>query len=98
VAVADDGDIVRGLGFVTMYAAWVEEDVDDLLRLLAAIEPFDEKKQRLQISGKLKHAAKLVRGLKSEELDGLPKALEGASDGTNSSTVGYMRGTTASTI
>lgn len=78
MAVADDKDIVRGLGFVTMYAAWVEEDVDEILRLLETIEPFDEEKQRWQISRKLKHAAKLVRVLKSKELDGLPEALEGA--------------------
>jgi hypothetical protein len=78
VPVADDGDIVRGLGFVTMYAAWVEEDVDDLLRMLEPIEPFDEKKQRWQISRKLEHAAMLIRALKSDELNGLPEALEGA--------------------
>ncbi len=35
----DDGDIVRGLGFVSMYSAWVEEDIDDILRLLDPVEP-----------------------------------------------------------
>jgi hypothetical protein len=74
----DDGDIARGLGFVTMYAAWVEEDVDDLLRALELIEQFDEEKQRWQISRKLKHAAHLVEGLKSDELKSLPDALMGA--------------------
>ncbi|MDH3690471.1 MAG: hypothetical protein OEU36_13415 [Gammaproteobacteria bacterium] len=77
---ADDGDLVRGLGFITMYAAWVEEDVDDLLRMLNAVEYFDEKKQRWPISAKLRHAAKVVRRLKSDELDGLPEALEDAID------------------
>ena len=76
--VADDGDIVRGLGFVTMYAAWVEEDVDDLLRMMDAVEPFDEQKQRWQISRKLRNAADLVRTLNSRELADLPEALEGA--------------------
>lgn len=74
----DDGDMVRALGFVTIYAAWLEEDVDDLLRLMNPIEPFDEKKQRWHISQKLKHAAKLARLLKNDELDGLPEALEKA--------------------
>ncbi len=36
----DDGDIVRGLGFVSMYSAWVEEDVDDILRFLDPVEHF----------------------------------------------------------
>lgn len=74
--VLDDGDIVRGLGFVSMYSAWVEEDVDDLLRLLASVKPFDEKKQRWQISKKLDHAAKLVASLSSAELDQLPDVLK----------------------
>jgi hypothetical protein len=72
----DDGDIVRGLGFVTMHAATVEEDVDDLLRILESIEPFDEKKQRWPISFKLKQAAKLVRELKCDILNSLPDDLE----------------------
>lgn len=74
----DDGDEVRGLGFVSMYSAWVEEDTDELLRALDSIEPFDEKKQRWPISQKLKHAAALVRKIASAELDGLPEALDSA--------------------
>jgi hypothetical protein len=76
----DDGDIVRGLGFVTMYAAWVEEEVDDLLRLLEPIESFDEKKQRWPISRKLRHAAQLIPRLASDELKHFPEALERAID------------------
>jgi hypothetical protein len=75
---SDDGDIIRGLGFVTMYSAWVEEDVDDLLRIMDSVAPFDEKKQRLGISQKLKHAKKLVLELNNNEVDGLPDALENA--------------------
>lgn len=72
----DDGDLVRGLGFVAMYSAWVEEDVDDVLRMLSPVEPFDEKKQRWPISRKLTHAAQVVRRLPSAELQRLPEALE----------------------
>jgi len=74
--IPDDGDVVRGLGFVSMYSAWVEETVDDLLRYMAAIEPFDEGRQRWPISRKLRHAAEVVRRLNSRELEGLPKGLE----------------------
>ncbi len=73
--VVDDGDIVRGLGFVSMYSAWVEEDVDDVLRQLTPIEPFDERVQRWPISRKLEHTAKLVERLGSDELKELPWAL-----------------------
>jgi len=72
----DYGDIVRGLGFVSMYSAWVEEVVDDLLRFMAQVEAFDEGRQRWPISRKLNHAANVVRRLNSRELDGLPEALE----------------------
>ena len=75
MALQDDGDIVKGLGFVSMYAAWVEEDVEDVLRLLHSVEPYDDEKQRWPISRKLKHAASLVERLKSDELADLPKAL-----------------------
>jgi hypothetical protein len=78
VSIADDGDIVRGLGFVTMYAAWVEEAVDDLLRILGPIKPFDDATQRWSISKKLKHAAELIRTLNCVELKGFPEDLEGA--------------------
>jgi hypothetical protein len=73
--IPDDGDIVRGLGFVSMYSARVEDDIDNLLCVTAPIEPFDEKKQRWPISKKLEHAAKLVESLGSSELDELPDAL-----------------------
>ena len=71
----DDGDVVRGLGFVSMYSAWVEEDVDDLLRLLVPVEAFDEKIQRWSISKKLEHVAKIVVRLGREEVKNLPNAL-----------------------
>lgn len=73
--VQDDGDIVRGLGFVTMYSALVEEVVDDILRLLSPIQAFDKKVQRLPISLKLERAANIVEGLESEVLKELPIAL-----------------------
>jgi hypothetical protein len=74
----DDGDTVKALGFVTMYSAWLEEDVDDLLRCLDVVEPFTEDIQRWPISRKLTHAADLVRRLDSDEVRDLPDALEDA--------------------
>jgi len=75
---ADDGDLVRGLGFVTMYSAWLEEDVDEILRVIDPVEPFTEAVQRYQISRKLAHTAAVIRRLGSAELEGLPEALENA--------------------
>jgi hypothetical protein len=72
----DDGDIIRGLGFVSIYSAWVEEDVDELLRCLVAIEPFNDKKQRLQIGKKLQYTFKIVERLNSPHLQNLLLALK----------------------
>ena len=72
----DDGDIVRGLGFVSLYSARVEEAVDDLLRRLEKVEPFGDKRQIWPISQKLRHAAQVVRRLSCPQLDRLPLALE----------------------
>ena len=76
--VMDDGDLVRGLGFVTMYSAWLEEDVDEILRVLDAVEQFDAQRQRWPVSRKLDHAAEIVRRLGSAELVELPGALDHA--------------------
>lgn len=59
-----------------MYSAWIEEDVDDLLRFMNSVEPFDNRIQRWPISRKLQHVAQIVRRLNSDELENLPGALE----------------------
>ena len=35
-------DIIKGLGFVALYAAYLEEQVDALLFMLQPVEPFAE--------------------------------------------------------
>ena len=70
-----DGDIIRGLGFVTLYSAYAEEQVDNLLELLTVVELFDDGKRRWPISRKLRHALKLVEGLPCPDLAGLEQTL-----------------------
>lgn len=72
----DDGDLVRGLGYITMFSAWLEEDIDDILRQMAPVQDFGEQIQRFPISRKLRHAADLVRLLKSDELGDLAAGLD----------------------
>lgn len=63
----DDGDIVRGLGFVALYAAYLEEQIDNLLIVLTQVETYDEKVQRWPISRKIRHAVKLIERLDTAE-------------------------------
>jgi len=65
--VKDDGDIVRGLGFVALYAAYLEEQIENLLMMLAPVEAYDEEKQRWPISKKIKHAVKVLGILDTTE-------------------------------
>lgn len=66
-----DGDVVRGLGFVALYAAYLEEQLDNLLFMLQPIEPFPESEQRWPTSRKIEKAKRLVRVLVFECRDAL---------------------------
>jgi hypothetical protein len=63
----DDGDIIRGLGFVTLYSAYLEEHIDALLSLLGHIEKYGEDKQLCPISRKIKHAKNVLRRIDNHE-------------------------------
>ena len=71
-----DDDVVRGLGFVTLYAAYLEEQVDDLLFMLQSIESFTESEQRWPTSQKIKKAKRLVLELVFEYRDALLAGLD----------------------
>jgi hypothetical protein len=73
--IEDDGDIVRGLGFVTLYSAYLEEQIDNLLLTLSQIAEFGEDEQRWQISRKIKHAKKVLKNIEFESRDDLIASL-----------------------
>ena len=66
-----DNDIVRGLGFVALYAAYLEEQIDNLLFMLQPVETFPVKEQRWPTSQKIKKAKRLLAGLSFEYRDAL---------------------------
>ena len=66
-----DDDVVRGLGFVALYAAYLEEQVDNLLFMLQSIGPVPESEQRWPTSRKIEKAKRLVRRLVFEDRDAL---------------------------
>jgi hypothetical protein len=73
--IPNDGDIVRGLGFVTLYAAYLQEQIDKLLIDLDLVEKYDAKKQKLPISGKINHARKIVEKLDKQKFGDLAQDL-----------------------
>jgi hypothetical protein len=78
--IPDDGDIVRGLGFVSLYAAYLEEQIENLLAMLSSIEPYDDAKQRWPVSKKIRHAIKVLERLDTGEFPDLVKDLRTSVD------------------
>lgn len=78
MVMTDDGDIVRGVGFVSIYSAHAEKDVDDLLFMLNGGKPVSPRLHCKPTRAKLKHALKMVRSLASSELEKLELVLERA--------------------
>ena len=74
--IQEDQDIVRGLGFVTIYSAWLEQDVDDILEILSPVSSFKSKIQRMRIGQKIEHAAVQIEQLSNNKaIAELPKIL-----------------------
>lgn len=67
----NDGDVIHGLGFVALYAAYLEEQINNLLFMLQPVELFPEIEQRWSTSRKIEKAKRLVAGLVFEYRDAL---------------------------
>lgn len=76
----NDNDIVKGLGFVTLYGAYLEEQIENLLRLLHPIEPFTEQVQRSMVSAKIKSAKAIIEKIEFETRDELLTCLDAVRD------------------
>lgn len=72
---AFEGDLIRPLGLVTLYCAYAEEELDNLLQALSIVEKPSERKRRWTIGQKLARARRLIQRLESDEL--LAALLEG---------------------
>jgi hypothetical protein len=60
----DDGDIVRALGFVTLYASYLEEQIEDLIELLSQIQAYSGG---WQISRKINFAIDTLTNFNQEQ-------------------------------
>ena len=66
-----DDDIVRALGFVALYAAYVEESVDVVMERLALVKEITDKKRRWPTSRKIDWCIEVLESLESDELNQL---------------------------
>ncbi len=78
--IQNDNDIVRGLGFVTLYSAYCEEQIDSLLFMLNEIEVFTEREQRWPISRKIRKARSISNNFEFEGRESLIANLDAAKE------------------
>jgi hypothetical protein len=79
VGLVDDDDVIRGLGFVTLYAAYVEEAVDECVEVLLAADPdHGDRIHRQPTSEKLKYCRRRLNELSPvpDELRHFPEVLD----------------------
>ncbi|MGZ8982321.1 MAG: hypothetical protein ACXW11_00025 [Methylotenera sp.] len=57
MTIQDDRDLIKGLGFVCLYAAYHEESIDDVFEFLVKLyKEINEKALKWQISRKLDYS------------------------------------------
>lgn len=76
----NDNDIVRGLGFVALYSAYLEEQIDNLLFMLGEVEKFTGEEQRWPVSRKINKAKAIASKFNFESRDELIANLDVAKD------------------
>ena len=73
-----EGDIIRPLGFVTLYSGYAELEIDSLLESLSGVEKLDGKVLRWPVGKKIAKARDIVDSLSSERLNELKQKLDEA--------------------
>ena len=63
-----EGDLIRPLGLVTLYAAYAEAELDELIESISIAEPYDDSKRQWTVGKKLKYAARIARAFKPNDL------------------------------
>ncbi len=71
-----ENDIVKALGFVALYAAYVEESVGVVVERLSLAKAVTDKEGKWQTSRKIDWCKKTLKSLQSEELNGLTELLD----------------------
>lgn len=63
-----EGDLIRPLGLVTLYAAYAEAELDELIDSISIAQPYDDSKRQWTVGKKLKYAARIARAFKANDL------------------------------
>ena len=75
-----DADIVKALGFVALYAAYVEESIDVVMERLSAENKVTDQQRKLPTSQKIDWCLSVLKSFESDELDDLTALLKDAAN------------------
>ena len=75
-----DDDIVRALGFVALYSAYVEESVDLVMHRLSSVKEVTNEERKWSTTRKIKWCIKAIESLDSIELTDLISLLKETKD------------------
>jgi hypothetical protein len=73
-----EGDIVRPLGLISLYAGYAELEIDSLLESLSILESLDAPSFQSPVGRKLTYAKEVIDSLPSEGLAALQQKLDEA--------------------
>ncbi|HAU1249845.1 TPA: hypothetical protein F8R87_08495 [Legionella pneumophila] len=76
MTIYDDGDIIRGVGFVAVYSAYLEDEVVELIELTAHITSLRKNIHQLSLTDQAKHLRKVFKKLFEETHDWIGKKEE----------------------
>ena len=71
-----DSDSVKALGYVALYAAYVEESVDVVMDRLSLVDEVSDKQRRWPTSSKIDWSVKILKSFESSELEALISLLD----------------------
>lgn len=61
MTISDDGDVIRGVGFVAVYSAYLEDEIAELIELTTGLVSLRKNIHQLCLTDQAKH---LLKGLK----------------------------------
>ncbi|MBK9132050.1 MAG: hypothetical protein IPM20_10520 [Gammaproteobacteria bacterium] len=71
-----EGDLIRPLGLVTLYFAYAEGEIDELIEAASVVEPYDDEKRQWSVGRKLGLARKLLGELHLQDWSPLGDLLD----------------------
>ncbi|MBL8252074.1 MAG: hypothetical protein JNJ76_00545 [Candidatus Competibacter sp.] len=71
-----EGDLIRPLGLMVLYAAYAEGELDDLIESISTKEPYGDERRAWNVGKKLTLAQRLARAFTENDLSAVAKTVK----------------------